>query len=92
MGRKVCSRPTTRSFLIKTILPSCPSSKAEKQNTTREMSAHTDSEAVVVINYEDLVNGIDLSAQIEAAFGFDGLGLISVRGMLPLCVYIAKHQ
>ncbi len=33
---------------------------------------------VVVISYHDLVKGADLSASIEAAYGFDGLGLITV--------------
>jgi len=36
---------------------------------------------VVVIKYESLVNGEDLSDSIEAGFGFNGLGLIAVSGV-----------
>lgn len=35
----------------------------------------------VMIEYEDLLNGKDLSQQIEKAFGFEGLGLITVRNV-----------
>eukprot|EP01111_Echinosteliopsis_oligospora_P015999 TRINITY_DN6510_c0_g1_i1.p1 TRINITY_DN6510_c0_g1~~TRINITY_DN6510_c0_g1_i1.p1 ORF type:complete len:378 (-),score=86.83 TRINITY_DN6510_c0_g1_i1:16-1149(-) len=36
---------------------------------------------VVVISYEQLVRGDDISASVEAAFGFNGLGLITVSGV-----------
>jgi len=36
---------------------------------------------VVVIKYESLVKGEDLSESIEAAFGYDGLGLLAVSGV-----------
>jgi isopenicillin N synthase-like dioxygenase len=36
---------------------------------------------VVVIDYADLVAGKDLSKEIERAYGFEGLGLLAVRGV-----------
>jgi len=39
---------------------------------------------VVVIKYSSLLNGEDLSDSIEAGFGFNGLGLITVSGVPDL--------
>eukprot|EP00026_Physarum_polycephalum_P004593 Phypoly_transcript_04615.p1 GENE.Phypoly_transcript_04615~~Phypoly_transcript_04615.p1 ORF type:complete len:371 (+),score=58.03 Phypoly_transcript_04615:801-1913(+) len=36
---------------------------------------------VVVIKYQSLVDGDDLSDSIEAAYGYDGLGLLAVSGV-----------
>ena len=36
---------------------------------------------VVVLEYEDLVNGKDLTDQIASAYGKDGIGLLTVRGV-----------
>jgi isopenicillin N synthase-like dioxygenase len=36
---------------------------------------------VVVVSYEDLVNGRNLSASLQAAFGESGLGLITISGV-----------
>lgn len=36
---------------------------------------------VVVLEYADLVAGKDLGAEIAKAFGYDGLGLLAVRGV-----------
>ena len=35
----------------------------------------------VCLEYDDLVNGVDLSAEIERAYGYDGLGILTVRGI-----------
>ena len=32
----------------------------------------------VVISYQDLISGVDLSEQIAEAFGLNGLGLIQI--------------
>jgi hypothetical protein len=37
-----------------------------------------------LIQYEDIINGADLTAPLEAAFGPDGLGIIAVRGVPKL--------
>eukprot|EP00299_Pterocystis_sp_00344_P009784 c4228_g1_i1.p1 GENE.c4228_g1_i1~~c4228_g1_i1.p1 ORF type:complete len:359 (-),score=86.90 c4228_g1_i1:18-1094(-) len=39
------------------------------------------SQAVVVLDYQDLVAEKDLSAEIARAYGFDGLGILAVRGV-----------
>ena len=31
-----------------------------------------DSEQIIEVSYEDLLAGVDLTAQIQTAFGFDG--------------------
>jgi isopenicillin N synthase-like dioxygenase len=36
---------------------------------------------VVTLAYDDLVAGVDLTAEIGRAFGYDGLGLLTVRGV-----------
>lgn len=33
------------------------------------------------VTYEDLVNKADLSATIEQAFGYDGMGILTVSGV-----------
>ena len=43
-------------------------------------SAHEQVE-VIVLDYEDLVNGEDLTEQIAKAYGKDGIGLLTVRGV-----------
>ena len=37
----------------------------------------TSNKTVVVLDYNDLTAGVDLSCQIAEAFGFDGLGLLT---------------
>jgi isopenicillin N synthase-like dioxygenase len=39
---------------------------------------------VPVVRFEDLVSHADLSAQIEAAFGYDGMGILAVSGVPEL--------
>ena len=39
--------------------------------TTRERTMG-DSEQITEVSYEDLLAGVDLTAQIQTAFGFDG--------------------
>lgn len=39
---------------------------------------------VVVLDYNDLVAGVDLSLKIAEAFGFDGLGLLTGIITIPL--------
>ena len=36
---------------------------------------------IVILEYKDLIEGKDLSQEIEKAFGWDGLGLLAVRGV-----------
>eukprot|EP00164_Ancoracysta_twista_P004273 GFYU01005757.1.p1 GENE.GFYU01005757.1~~GFYU01005757.1.p1 ORF type:complete len:374 (+),score=149.88 GFYU01005757.1:63-1184(+) len=36
---------------------------------------------VVLLHYQDLVDGADLSDSIDKAYGFDGLGLLAVEGV-----------
>mmetsp|Transcript_87554 Transcript_87554/g.171253 ORF Transcript_87554/g.171253 Transcript_87554/m.171253 type:complete len:371 (-) Transcript_87554:249-1361(-) len=36
---------------------------------------------VVELDYNDLINGVDLSADIEKAYGFDGAGVLTVRNV-----------
>ncbi|NTX07626.1 MULTISPECIES: 2-oxoglutarate and iron-dependent oxygenase domain-containing protein [Myxococcus] len=38
-------------------------------------------DGVVVLDYAKLVDGADLSADIERAYGYDGIGLLIVRGI-----------
>ena len=55
---------------------------------------------IEVLDYEDLVNGVDLSASIERAFGIGGCGILTVknvpgleearRGLLPLAKDFAE--
>lgn len=49
--------------------------------TKREMSMTAD---VVTLDYQDLINGADLSEQIAQAFGMDGLGLLTGISQLLL--------
>jgi isopenicillin N synthase-like dioxygenase len=39
---------------------------------------------VVVVEYDDLLADKDLSAEIETAFGYDGVGVLAVRGVPDL--------
>ena len=36
---------------------------------------------VVTLRYEDLVSDVDLSSEIEAAYGYDGTGFLTVSGV-----------
>eukprot|EP00965_Chrysotila_dentata_P206895 6183805-Pleurochrysis_carterae.AAC.2 len=36
---------------------------------------------IVVLQYEDLLAGSDLTAEIERAFGYDGMGILTVAGV-----------
>jgi hypothetical protein len=38
-------------------------------------------EAVVCLEYNDLVAELDLTSEIERAFGYNGLGILTVRGV-----------
>lgn len=44
-------------------------------------SAAVESCDVPVVSYEDLVARSDLSAAIEEAFGYDGMGILAVSGV-----------
>lgn len=39
---------------------------------------------IVSLSYDDLVKGVDLTKQIEEAYGYNGLGLLTVRGVPQL--------
>ena len=39
---------------------------------------------VVVVEYADLLADKDLSTEIERAFGYDGVGVLAVRGVPEL--------
>lgn len=62
--------------------------------------ATTAQKNVVTLQYEDLVNGVDLTHKIEEAYGYHGLGLLTVSGvpnfpqlrkrLLPLAREFAK--
>ena len=39
------------------------------------------SSSLVVIDYEDVASSIDLSVQLERAFGPSGLGVVAIRGV-----------
>ncbi len=45
------------------------------------MSASVTNAAVVELRYEDLLAGVDVSASIEEAYGFNGIGLLTVSGV-----------
>ena len=47
-------------------------------------SVVTAMQEVVVLDYNDLIADVDLSEQIESAFGFDGLGLLTVKNVPQL--------
>lgn len=37
--------------------------------------------SLVILDYNDLVNGVDVSNEIEKAYGFDGLGILAVKNV-----------
>jgi hypothetical protein len=50
----------------------------------RAGGAETDQYEVVVVEHADLMAEKDLSATIETAFGYDGVGVLAVRGVPDL--------
>lgn len=38
-------------------------------------------QSVVELDYQDLVNGVDLTDQIQQAYGFDGVGVLTVKNV-----------
>ena len=47
-------------------------------------SASAGESKLVVLTYDDLKNGVDLTAKIEAAFGSNGMGILAVEGVPDL--------
>mmetsp|Transcript_13688 Transcript_13688/g.13752 ORF Transcript_13688/g.13752 Transcript_13688/m.13752 type:complete len:222 (+) Transcript_13688:297-962(+) len=45
------------------------------------------SDRVVCLSYKNLLNGDDLSREIEVAFGYNGLGVLTVSGIPNICKY-----
>ena len=39
---------------------------------------------VVVLDYNDLISGKDLTSEIEKAYGYDGIGLLTVKNVPTL--------
>jgi len=60
--------------------------KRHKRNRTesKELSTEVCHTKVVTLSYEDLKTGVDLTQQIEEAFGSEGLGLLAVVGVPDL--------
>jgi len=46
-----------------------------------ENSVNLTEDGVVILDYEDLLNGKDYSKSIEVAFGYEGIGLLLVKGV-----------
>ena len=55
------------------------------------MSVHAEKAKVVVLNYDDLKNGVDLTSRIEEAYGFDGIGLLTVENVPTLVEKRSKY-
>ena len=76
--------------------------QAVKQITLASIMASDAQKHVVTLRYEDLVNGVDLTDKIEEAYGYHGLGLLTVSGvpnfpqlrkrLLPLARQFAKFS
>jgi isopenicillin N synthase-like dioxygenase len=54
------------------------------RNIVRAVAAEPDQYEVVVVEYADLLADKDLSTEIERAFGYDGVGVLAVRGVPEL--------
>lgn len=48
------------------------------------MASAAASAEAVCLDYHDLVSGKDLSAEIERAYGYDGLGILTVKNIPEL--------
>ena len=57
--------------------------------TTKRLRSSSISTSIVVLKYSDLIQHKNLSAEIEKAFGKDGLGILSVSGIPDIA---AKRQ